>query len=108
MHTPKNVILFRPDTTKTSSTAVEDQSEKPVYTRQQLEKVALRFCLKLHVQPDENYCALLLGDSLGDTNQRAIVKWILHAMEHLELISESELFDALAKHLSRETLPVEF
>jgi len=108
MSTPKNVILFRPATTKTSSTIVEDRSEKPIYTMQQLEKIALRFCLKLHVQPDQNYCALLLGDSLSDTNQSAIVKWILRAMEHLEPISESDLYEALTKHLSRETLPVDF
>ena len=108
MSTPKNVILFRPATTKTSSTIVEDQSENPIYTRQQLEKIALRFCLKLHVQPDENYCALLLGDSLSDTNQKAIVEWIRRAMEHIEITSESELFEALTKHLSRETLSVDF
>jgi len=42
MSTPKNVILFRPATTKTSSTFVEDKTEKPVYTMQQLENIALR------------------------------------------------------------------
>ena len=108
MTTPKNVIFLRPLTTKSSSTEKTDKEVNLVFTRKQLEIIAFRFCLKLQVQPEENYCALLLGDSLSDTNQTAIVKWIIREAEHLESKSENDLFDALAKHLNRETLPVEF